>query len=90
MFRTLDKLDELYCDRNGYEALLRKEREAHDLEVYTLKDEMAAKKSNLSEKGYQDSSVGEELKASKAVEDDARHKSESMAQDRYREHPRKE
>lgn len=41
LFRTLDKLDELYGDRNSHEELLRKEREAHDLEVSNLKEEMA-------------------------------------------------
>lgn len=83
LFRTLDKLDELYGDRNSHEELLRKEREAHDLEVSNLKEEMASKERQLSEKDVRIAALEKELKASKAAAEDASHRAESMVQDKF-------
>lgn len=90
LFRTLDKLDELYGDRSSYEEVRRKEREAHDLEVSNLKAEMASKDRSLAEK---DSAIAEkdvriaalekELAESKAANVDARHKVESANQEKF-------
>ncbi len=83
LYRTLDKLDELYGDRTSYEELLRREREAHDLEVSTLKAEMASKERQLSESKTRIESLEKELAESKAANADANHKVDSMNQDKF-------
>ena len=83
LFRTLDKLDELYGDRSSHEELLRKEREAHDLEVSSLKAEMAAKERKLAEKDVRIAALEKELAESKAAKTDADHKVSSMNQDKF-------
>lgn len=87
LFRTLDKLDELYGDRSSYEEVLRKEREAHVLEVSNLREEMASKVAekdrSLAEKDARISALEKELAESKAANIDANHKIGSMNQDKY-------
>lgn len=87
LYRTLDKLDELYGDRTSYEELLRKEREAHELEVSNLKKEMAANEKNLtdtiSEKNVRIAALEKELAQSKVATVDANHKVDSMNQDKF-------
>lgn len=86
LFRTLDKLDELYGDRSSYEEVLRKEREAHVLEVSNLREEMASKVAekdrSLAEKDARISALEKELAESKAANIDANHKIGSMNQDK--------
>ncbi len=89
LFRTLDKLDEQYGDRTSYEELLRKEREAHDLEVANLKAEMASKERSLAEKDREIAqgmirieALEKELAESNAANADANHKVDSMNQDK--------
>ena len=43
LYRTLDRLDNMYGERSSREEVLRKEREAHALEMSNLKEEMASK-----------------------------------------------
>ncbi len=90
LFRTLDKLDEQYGDRTSYEELLRKEREAHDLEVANLKAEMASKERSLAEKDREIAqgmirieALEKELAESKAANADANHKVDFMNQDKF-------
>ncbi len=83
LYRTLDKLNDLYGDRNSYEELLRKEREAHELEVSNLKEEMASKERLLSESKTRIASLEKELEQSKAANVDANHKVDSMNQDKF-------
>ncbi len=71
------QLDELYGDRTSYEELLRKEREAHDLEVSTLKAEMASKERQLSESKTRIEFLEKELAESKSANVDANHKVDS-------------
>ena len=51
LFRTLDKLDELYGDRSTAEEMLRRERGAHAQEVVNLRSEISSKYRILAEKG---------------------------------------
>lgn len=90
LFRTLDKLDELYGDRTNAEELLRSEREAHDLEVSRLRAEMASKERSLAEKdreiaenNVRIAALEKELEQSKAANVDANHKVESANQEKF-------
>lgn len=76
LFRALDKLDAMHADKTSSEELHRKEREAHALEVSTLKREMASKDELIE-------SLKKELAASKAANVDAEHKVSSMNQDKF-------
>ncbi len=67
LWRTLDKLDELYGDRANAEELLRSEREAHKQEMYNLNAEMAAKDRKLAEKEARIAALEKELARSMAV-----------------------
>lgn len=67
LWRTLDKLDELYRDRNNAEELLRSEREAHRQEMDNLNAEMAAKDRKLAEKEARIAALEKELAQSKAA-----------------------
>ncbi len=71
LWRTLDKLDELYGDRNNAEELLRSEREAHKQEMDNLNAEMAAKDRKLAEKEARIAALEKELAQSKAANVDA-------------------
>ncbi len=83
LWRTLDKLDELYGDRNNAEELLRSEREAHRQEMANLNAEMAAKDRKLEEKEARIAALEKELAQSKAANVDANHKVESANQEKF-------
>ena len=90
LFRTLDKLDELYGDRSAYEEVLRKEREAQGLELSILKAEMASKERSLAEKerslAEKDDRIAaleKELAESKAAKVDTDRKVSSMNQEKF-------
>ena len=72
LFRTLDKLDELYADRSNFEELLRNERQAHELEVSSLREEMASKDRRIAEKDTRIAALEKELAQTKAAKTDAR------------------
>ena len=90
LFRTLDKLDELYGDRSAAEELLRREREAHAQEVVNLRSELsskdrilAEKERTLAEKDNRIASLEKALAESEAARTDADHKVSSMNQDKF-------
>ncbi len=83
LWRTLDKLDELYGDRNNAEELLRSEREAHKQEMDNLTAEMAAKDRKLAENEARIAALEKELAQSKAANVDANHKVESANQEKF-------
>ncbi len=83
LWRTLDKLDELYGDRTSYEELLRSEREAHKQEVENLNAEMSSKDKKLAEKNARIAALEKELAQAKAANADANHKIDSMNQDKF-------
>ncbi len=71
LWRTLDKLDELYGDRANAEELLRSEREAHRQEMANLNAEIAAKDRKLAENEARIAALEKELAQSKAANVDA-------------------
>ena len=83
LFRTLDKLDELYGDRSTAEELLRREREAHAQEVVNLRSELSSKDRILAEKDNRIASLEKALAESEAAGTDADHKVSSMNQDKF-------
>ena len=90
LFRTLDKLDELYGDRAGYEEQLRKEREAHEREMANAKADLAEKDRRLADKdkaiAERDKRIGElekELSDCRASKTDADHKVNAMNKEKF-------
>ena len=90
LFRTLDKLDELYGDRSHVEEMMRREREAHAREVVNLRSELAAKdriltekERCLTEKDNRIASLEKELADSKTARANADNKVRSMTQEKY-------
>ena len=97
LFRTLDKLDELYGDRSTAEEMLRREREAHAQEVVNLRSELSSKdrilaekdrcltekERSLAEKDNRIVSLEKALAESEAARTDADHKVSSMNQERH-------
>ncbi len=73
LWRTLDKLDELYGDRNNAEELLRSEREAHRQEMANLNAEIAAKDKKLAENEARIAALEKELARSKAANQPSSH-----------------
>ncbi len=71
LWRTLNKLDDLYGDRTNAEELLRSEREAHKQEMDNLNAEMSAKDRELAEKEARKAAIEKELAQSKAANVDA-------------------
>ncbi len=67
LWRTLDKLDELYGDGNNVEELLRSAREGHKQESDNLNAEIAAKDRKLAENEARIAALEKELAQSKAV-----------------------
>lgn len=83
LFRTLDKLDELYGDKTNVEELLRKEREAHERDIANIRNEIAAKDRALAVKDSEIARLKKELAESKASNTDANHKVSSMNKDKF-------
>ncbi len=75
LWRTLDKLDELYWSRDNVEELLRSEREAHRLEMANLNAEIAAKDMKLAENEARIAALEKELAQSKAANQPSSHPS---------------
>lgn len=96
LFRTLDRLDDLYGDKSNTEDLLRWEREAHEREMANFRAEMEARDKSLAEKERalveKDCVIAElerRLAESEASRTDSEHKVSSMNRDKFKETSKK-